>query len=384
VSTTSAAKKRRGPRWARLCIVFGTLLMLGSGGSIVGAQLLVSSATAQVDQENLLGSAKTTVQRQHASVTGAKNILLVGLDTRQSWSASDASRADSVILLHIPADKSTADLISLPRDTFVRIPAYNNGKYRWNGGNNKINAAYALGSEGLTGAAAKQHGFELLALTVKGTTGITPDAGAIVDLAGFKQVVQALGGICMYVDEKTTSTLLGINEKTGKAAIPYTTTSQGTNPRPIWGVKPNVYAVGNHCFSASQALDYVRQRELLKDGDYGRQRHQQQFIKAVLEKVVRSGLTSPTKLPGLISAIGKAMTVDDGGVPLEDWAFAMRNLDPAKLVTIKTNAGKFNSAQTSAGDAEILSPESLEMLKAARDDTLASWVAANPTWRAAS
>jgi LCP family protein required for cell wall assembly len=382
--STTIAKKYRGPRWARLCVTFGSVLVVLSGGSIVGTQVLVNSATKQINQQNLLGSAKSGSERKHASITGAKNILLVGLDTRESWTAADPSRADSIILLHIPADKSTAYLISLPRDTYVHVPAYNNGKVAWKGGNNKINGAYTLGSQGLTGAEAQKHGFELLALTVKGTTGITPDAGAIVDLSGFKEVVDALGGICMYVDEKTTSTLLGTDERTGKSAIPYTTTAEGTNARPIRGVKPNVYTVGNHCFRASVALDYVRQRELLKDGDYGRQRHQQQFIKAVMEKVVKSGLTSPTKLPGLISAIGKAMTVDDGGPSLEDWVYAMRSINPSDLITIKTNDGKFNSTQTSVGDAEILSPESLDMLKAARSDTLAPWVAANPSWVSAS
>jgi hypothetical protein len=54
---------------------------------------------------------------------------------------------------------------------------------------------------------------------------------------------------------------------------------------------------------------------------------------------VHDGLNSPAKLPRLISAIGKTMTVDDGGISLEDWAFAMKGINPDKLVTLKTNAG---------------------------------------------
>jgi anionic cell wall polymer biosynthesis LytR-Cps2A-Psr (LCP) family protein len=77
-------------------------------------------------------------------------------------------------------------------------------------------------------------------------------------------------------------------------------------------VTPNFYAKGNHCFTPTEALDFVRQRDLLanKDFDYGRQRHQQQFLKAIMQQAVKDGLDSPTKLPGLIKAIGKTMTVD--------------------------------------------------------------------------
>jgi LCP family protein required for cell wall assembly len=372
--------RRRDPLWARLLIVFGALLMLVSGGAVVGSKVLFAAATKDVTRQNLLGSANT--ERQHATITGAKNILLVGLDTRPKQDPSTLTRSDSIIIMHIPASHDRAYLVSLPRDSYVRIPAYDNGKTPYAGGQNKINAAFAYGSRGLTGASALSHGFELLSLTVKDLTGITPDAGAIIDFQGFKQVVNVLGKVCMYVDEDTTSIHIG-HTRDGAQAPPYKINPDGTVAHKIAGVTPNIYKKGNHCFTPAEALDFVRQRDLLanRDFDYGRQRHQQQFLKAVLKDVVDKGLSSPTKLPGLLSAVGKTMTVDDGGISLEDWAFAMRGINPNDLLTLKTNDGKFNSRSVpGVGSVEILDDTSKELLRSVKNNTVDSFIQAHPDW----
>jgi LCP family protein required for cell wall assembly len=380
------AEHDRAPRWARWCLLLGSLLLIAAGGSVVATRALLATATHSITRQNLLGTVKSGTEREHARVTGAKTILLVGIDTRQSQDPSQPSRSDSIILLHIPANHAEGYLVSLPRDSYVSIPPYDNGAVPYGGGKNKINSAFAYGSRGLTGEAAQSHGFELLALTVKKLTGITPDAGAIIDFQGFKRVVQVLGGVCMYVDEDTTSIHIG-RTASGKSAIPYVTHEDGTIKYKVKGVTPNFYAKGNHCFTPTEALDYVRQRDLLanKDYDYGRQRHQQQFIKAVMKRVVHDGLNSPTKLPSLLSAVGKTMTVDDGGISLEDWAFAMRNVNPDKLVTIKTNNGTFNSRTVPGiGDVEILDSTSMQLLEAVKNDDVGAFVRANPTWVSSS
>lgn len=384
---TRRTKRRRAPLWSKLCLGFGVLLLLAGGGSLASVKVLVSSATKAVPQNNLIGTATNTTTRQHADVKGAKNILLVGLDTRPSFKASDTpTRSDSIILVHIPADHSTAYLVSLPRDSYVDIPAYNNGKQSYAGGSNKINSAFAFGSRGLGGSAALSHGFELLALTVKKLTGITPDAGAIIDFSGFKDVIQELGGVCMYVDEDVTSIHIG-HTADGKQAVPYKTDAAGLNARKVPGVTANFYKKGNHCFTPVQALDYARQRDLLAlhDSDYGRQRHQQQLLKAILNTAVKKGLNSPTKLPGLLSAFGKAMTVDDGGISLTDWAFAMKGINPDDLITLKTNNGTFNSRSIAGiGSVEILDDTTLQLLKAAKNDKMATFVTNNPSLLSAS
>ncbi|WP_306212356.1 LCP family protein [Actinoplanes sp. RD1] len=379
-------KRRRSPVWARWLLGAGAFLLVVSSGTLVGANMLLKSATGAVTQQSLLGAAQTTVERQHADIKGAKNILLIGLDTRPSWKNKEPSRSDSIILLHLPADRSEAYMISLPRDSYVEIPAYDNGAQKYNGGKNKINSAFAYGSRGLDGDAALSHGFELLALTIKQLTGITPDAGAIIDFTGFKQVVEVLGKVCMYVDEDVTSIHIG-KDANGKQAVPYKTNSDGTNPRKVPGVTANFYKKGNHCFTPVEALDFARQRDLLAngDGDYGRQRHQQQLLKAIMKQVVKDGLNSPTKLPSLLNAVGKTMTVDDGGISLEDWAFNLKNTDPDDLITIKTNAGKFTSEIVpGAGSVEILSDDSLKLLKSVKKDQISAFLQDHPEFIADS
>jgi hypothetical protein len=93
------------------------------------------------------------------------------------------------------------------------------------------------------------------------------------------------------------------------------------------------------------------------------------------------GLDSPTKLPGLLKALGKTMTVDDGGIPLQDWVFALRGIRPEDLITIKTNNGEFHSDDIpGVGSAEILDETSLDLMKAVKNDTVDEFVRANPTW----
>ncbi len=343
------------------------MLAVVAGGAIV----VTREAVRAIPEHHLLGVAASTA---HASVTGAKNILLVGIDRRASARPGEPTRADSIILLHVTADHQHAYLVSLPRDSYVSIPAY--GTYR--GGKNKINAAFAYGSRGHTGEAALEHGFELLSLTVEKLTGITPDAGAVLDFQGFEQVLQKLGKVCMYVDEDTTSIHVG-HTADGRPAAPYALNTDGTVNHKIKGVTAAFYAKGDHCFTAAEALDFVRQRDLLADhdADYGRQRHQQQFIKAVLSQV----LASPARLPALLPVIGRAVTVDDGGISLEDWVFAMRGLRADKVITVKTNGGHFDSESVpGAGSVQILSPDSLALLKAVRTDRVGQFAAAHPSW----
>ena len=383
--------RRKSPPWARVSLTAGIVLALASGTAITGLTVAEHQVNAALPDQDLLGSVKGSQQQAHAEVKGAKNILLVSLDTRPSWSKThEPSRSDSIIILHIPSDRSTAYMLSIPRDTLVDIPAYDNGVQKYAGGKNKINSAFSYGSRGLDGDKAIQDGTKLLALTIQQKLGIVPDAAAIIDFSGFTQILQTLGKVCMYVDENVTSIHVG-HDKNGKQAVPYKTDSAGANPRKIAGVTANKYTVGNHCFTPVEALDYARQRDLLAkgDGDYGRQRHQQQLLKAIMKTAVSKGLNSPTKLPGLVSAIGKAMVVDTGGISLEDWLLSMRSINPDNLATLKTNAdsGGFRTVppdQTppGVGSSQYLDDQSLQMFQAAKNDTLAAFVLSHPTWLA--
>jgi hypothetical protein len=240
----------------------------------------------------------------------------------------------------------------LPRDSYVAIPAYDNGKARFPGGHDKINAAFAHGSRGLTGTAAQSHGFELLTMTIEELTGITPDAGAIIDFSGFTQVLRILGQVCLHVDETVTSIHVG-HDANGNQARPYTTDSGGS-------IRGRSRASPRTCTAPATTVS-PRPRRWTTHA---------------------SATCSAT---ATATTAGRTMTVDDGGVSLADWAFAMRSIDPADVVALKTNDGKYHSATIPGlGSVEILSATSRQMLRAARSDTLAAFVRAHPSWQAPS
>jgi polyisoprenyl-teichoic acid--peptidoglycan teichoic acid transferase len=380
-AATAPAARRRSPLWARLAVCLGTLLMLASGLTLVGGRLLVTTAGRQLNQQDLLGDTGAQARQRHVTIKGAKTVLLVGLDSRPGQNPTDLVRADTVMLLHVVASHDRGYLVSIPRDTYVQVPADRATGY--GGGPEKINAAYAFGAWHGGGVAG---GVRLLARTITALTGIVPDAAAVINFDGFRSVVGVLGGVDMCVDEKTTSIHIG-HTADGTFKAPFRIHSDGTVGHAVAGVTPQVYEKGCRHFAAWQALDYVRQRDLLadRDYDYGRQRHQQQFIKAIFKQVFSAGtLTDLPKLNHVLSAMRGAMTIDSGGISPVDWLYAMRAVTPESLVTVKTNAGRFNPRTINGIAYEMLSPLSQQLLRAVRDDTLDQFVAAHPDWATAS
>jgi len=375
-----AGRKRRDPLWAKLLVILGALLMLASGTTIIGQKLIFAAATSSFNQTDLLDPAQP---KQHVSINGAKNILLVGVDSRPDQNPNDWVRSDSIMVLHVPATHDRAFLVSIPRDTFVDIPAYNNGKKSNRAVKDKINSAFAMGGDGLAGLDGRKKGFQLLQQTISLNYHLDFQAGAIVDFQGFQQVVQVLGGVDMYVDEEVKSIHIGTNNKTGKFQTPYRIDSN-TVPHPVPGVTPKTYHVGNQHLAAWEALDYVRQRDILanNDGDYGRTRHQQQFIKAVFKGILSANvLADPGKLKNVLAIVGKAMTVDSGGIALDDWIFAMRNISASSILTVKTNGGQFNSRNVPGlGSVEEMTPTSLELMDFIRRDAVDTFIQSHTDW----
>src|SRR5262249_41849671 len=196
---------RRDPLWARIAIIFGALLMMASGSLIIMEKYLVSRYTGDISQRRFGGDAAVP----HVSINGEINFLLVGVDERPD--NGDSTRADSIIIMNVPAAHDRAYLISVPRDTYARIPKYNNAAKNigFAGSSEKINSAY------MYGGGSKGDGFDLLAQSVHLLTGLRFNGGAVVNFQGFKDIVDALGGVDMTVDEKVTSIHLG-TDRNGK------------------------------------------------------------------------------------------------------------------------------------------------------------------------
>lgn len=360
--TGKARKRRKDPLWARLTLVMGAVLMMTSGVGIVGSKALLSSATENIQQETLLGDAGKTAAEGGKNLEGPIDMLLLGVDVRGSWDHND-TRADTIIVLHIPASHDQAYLVSIPRDTEVHVPAF--AKSGYGGGVTKANEAFFQGAQN---GAGWKGGAQLMAQTVKNMTGISFDGMAIIDFSGFKGVIDALGSVHICVKQQVTSKHMSYVDgkpmwnadakKTGKAMTPV------------------VHKKGCRNMEGWEALDYSRQRYGLTNGDYDRQQNQQQLIKAMAKKAMDGGImTNPLKLNELMKAAGKAFVLDTGGVNVVDFMFTLKGIGANDLVTLRTNGGTFSGNEAGR---EVLTPESRAMFDAVKNDRLGEFIVSNP------
>ena len=360
-------KRRKAPLWTKLSIAVGALLLLASGGTLVTAKMLIARYTSVVHQTKLL-PAKAAASNDGSLPSGPLNILLVGLDTRVT-TKDDPSRSDTIMIVHISDDHRGAYLVSIPRDLYVQIPA----SAHYNAGFSRINAAFAWGSTGLTGDAATAGGAGLLSKTITANFGIKFDAVAVINFEGFRKAVQVLGGVYMCVDEDANSQLRGTNRYTGKFESPYYPGGEVLNPNVI----AVHYKKGCRTMSPTDALDYIRIRHGLPDIDYGRQRHQQQFIRAVLKEATKKGMiSSPTKLDQVIRAIGGSLVFDGNGISIIDWMWALKNISPSEMTMLKTAGTGRYSGSTYLG--EQLLPDGTAVLAAVKNNTLDEFALAHP------
>ncbi|MFI5896244.1 LCP family protein [Actinoplanes sp. NPDC051513] len=254
-----------------ICVLV-PLILVGVG--LIAGGLYLRSVEGKVDRVDAFTQVPEASRPQKDAAAGkSMNFLLLGSDTRDPDNLG-GSRSDTIIILHLNKDQSAAQLISIPRDTWVYIPKSANGQH--GDTNSKINAAYAWG------------GIPLMVQTVENYTGVRLDHVALVDFAGFKEIVDALGGVDINVETSFTSThsLSGVNGK-------------------------RHFDAGPQEMDGAAALDYARERYSFKDGDFARIRHQQQVIKAILDKAASGGtLANPTKINGFLQATTNTVSVD--------------------------------------------------------------------------
>jgi anionic cell wall polymer biosynthesis LytR-Cps2A-Psr (LCP) family protein len=299
-----------------------------------------------------------------ADITGPLDLLLIGVDTRASipdWEP----HADAIMLLHVDETLSKGYLTSLPRDLRVDMPAFPPAGF--GGGRYKITEAMSRGSvvpDSRRPDAAQ--GYRLLSQVISDYTGIrTFDAGAVLTFAGMSRLTDALGGITMRIDQKVVSqhrrpdgTLRTMRRGGGGYLGPQATYLPGTRKLNGW-----------------QALDYARQR-YTAGGDYTRQRHQRQLVKALLGAALTSGLaTDLDRLGELIGALGELLSYTGDRDPLE-YAYALRNLRPAGLTMVGLPGGSVTGGGGYLG--EELAPLGRQYLQAVARNRPAEFLADHP------
>jgi LCP family protein required for cell wall assembly len=330
--------------------------VVGVLAAIVGAGALLvrDRVDHAVAVGNLLGNARATPGIDH----GPLNFLLIGSNWREQ-APGNGERADSIMVVHIPAAHDRAYLVSIPRDLYYPIKPYPPRGFA--GSTEKIDAALNFG------------GMPLMSQTAAELTGLKFNAAVVARFAGFQRAVAALGGVDMCVDEETVSIHIG-HDGSGKFAAPFTDVD--SDPVPVPGVTPQVYHPGCQHLAPWQALDYVRQRELLPGGDYDRQRHQQQLMLAVLNQTASAGmLTDPTKLDRVVHDIGQALTMDTNGVSVTSLLVLLHGIRTGSMVGLKTPS----HPQTMDDISYVVSdPDASVLWRAMRADSLDRFAAGHP------
>jgi LCP family protein required for cell wall assembly len=272
------------------------LVLLVTGYAWAAMQGLVNGLT----QADVIGS-----DEGEKPADGARDILLVGMDSRVDAQGNPLPKemlaklnagvsdgelnTDTIILVHVPNDGKGAVAISMPRDSYVTIPGF---------GQHKINSAYARGKaaarkelqeQGVTDEKelelrSNQEGAKTLIATVEALTGQTIDNYASINLLGFYEITNAIGGVEVCLNQATSDSYSGANFKAGKQTI-----------------------------KGADALAFVRQRHGLLRGDLDRVVRQQVFLAGLANRVLSAGtLTDPAKLNELTDAISKSVVVNKG------------------------------------------------------------------------
>ncbi|WP_051366602.1 LCP family protein [Hamadaea tsunoensis] len=273
----------------------------------------------------------------------ALNILLLGTDNPSRVDPTQA-RADTIMIIHVPVDRSRMYLVSIERDIGVEIPGH---------GKQKINSAFYYGAENGGGRAG---GSALMAQVVATLSGIPKfDAVVTVDFRAVKSVTDALGGVEVCLPRPVT-VYRGVPGQDGKPPADARTLAAGCLTR-----------------NGTDSLDLVRQRFGLPSGAYGRDRSTQRYLIGLSKKVAGLDiLTDATKIVSLAHTAG--VSVDTGSAGLVDLARELKNVNVDGTVPLALQDGYTDGE----GAMEGISAGGRELLAALAAGKIAEFYARHP------
>lgn len=289
--------------------------------------------------------------------SSAVNYLIVGSDTREGLSRAEikrlrvggtevaaGKRSDTMLLVHISKKRDKAAIISVPRDSYARIPEHENSQGKLIPAvYSKINSAYNWG------------GAPLLIETFEEMSGLRIDHYVEVNFVGFVRMVDALGGveICTKRD---------IDDSKSHLVLP----------------------AGRHILDGVDSLKYVRTRQFDGLGDLGRMKRQQEFAGAMLRKATSAGvLLNPVKMVDFIGSALDSVVVDQNldQNDLLTLGKQLRNLSASNVRTLTIPLKYYNYNKNGVSAAvlwdPVLAPELFERIK--NDEALIDKVKANPS-----
>ncbi|NJQ01067.1 LCP family protein [Streptomyces zingiberis] len=297
--TAPPARRRRRVWRVTVLVLLTGLLALGGGAWWMYQDL--NGNLDNVDLDRALGG-----DRPGKQPAAGRNILLVGSDSRAGENAEldggkvAGARSDTALVIHLPPGGERATAVSIPRDTLVTRPACTTdaGRELPEAERVMFNSVYGTG------------GPACVVRTVEALSGIRMDHYVEIDFAGFREVVDALGGVTVTTREPIADRATGLR-----------------------------LDAGTHRLDGEEALRFVRTRYGVGDGsDLGRIELQQQFLTAVVAEVRQQGiLTSPAKLYRVADAATEALTTDSGLgtlTDLADFGRSLEGVDPATMETL--------------------------------------------------
>ncbi|HEY1666916.1 MAG TPA: LCP family protein [Trebonia sp.] len=333
---------RHWPR--RKILIWGAstlaLLLVAVAGS---GYVVLKHFNANLEQDDIRGLLGAQPVNLHPQ---AENVMVLGSDSRQGLSKAYGSglvtdQSDTLMIIHIPANRQWAEVMSIPRDSWVNIPACEMGDGQLSAPQQyKINEAFAIGNLDGNHTAL---GIACTVKTVEQDTGIYINHFIAVNFTGFENMVAALGGV------------------------------YECNPTPINDPNSNLHlAAGTHLLTPAQALGYVRARYTLGDGsDLERIGRQQAFMSSLVSRV-KSELLDPIAIYRFLDAATKSLTIDSqlGGITgLYNLGQSLRGI-PSSKIAFFTVPNELDPGNT----ANVLwtQPEDNQIFASFRDDVPAT------------